>query len=62
VAACPQKMFAIILDDYDEEVAAIKDESRKSIKYLCGPCKPTRERRELPCQKACQTGAITHSW
>ena len=62
VAACPPGLFEIIVDDYDDEVAAIKEEHRKKVKYDCGPCKPVTERPPLPCAEACPHDAITHSW
>lgn len=62
VTACPAGLFEIITDDYDEQVAWVKEEHRKSIKYLCAPCKPTTGRGSLPCQEACEPDAIAHSW
>jgi Fe-S-cluster-containing hydrogenase component 2 len=62
VDACPEKLFEIIVDDYDDEVSSIKEDHRKKIKYDCGPCKPAGERPPLPCVEACTPGAITHSW
>lgn len=62
VEACPEDAFEVILDDYDDEVAQIKVKHRKNLKYLCGPCKPVSNRPELPCVKACEEGAIQHSW
>ncbi|MEE9443569.1 MAG: 4Fe-4S dicluster domain-containing protein [candidate division Zixibacteria bacterium] len=62
VSACPVGMFEIIVDDYDDEVVAIKEEYRKKVKYDCGPCKPTSERPPLPCVEACTPGAVSHSW
>jgi Fe-S-cluster-containing hydrogenase component 2 len=62
VGACPAGLFEIIDDDYDDRVAAIKEEHRKKIKYDCGPCKPVSDRPELPCVAACSPGAISHSW
>lgn len=62
VEACPQHMFAVEPDDYDEEKSLIKEAMRKDVKYLCAPCKPTTGPRELPCQTACAPGAISHSW
>ncbi|UCE25098.1 MAG: ferredoxin [Candidatus Zixiibacteriota bacterium] len=60
--ACPVGLFEIIIDDYDDEVAAVKEEHRKKVKYDCAPCKPTTDRPPLPCVTACTPGAITHSW
>jgi len=62
VAACPVGMFEIMIDDYDDEVAAIKEANRKKIKYDCGPCKPVTGRPPLPCVEACAPGGISHSW
>ena len=62
VKACPSGLFEIIVDDYDDEVAAIKAEHRKKVKYDCGPCKPVSDRPTLPCVAACAPGALTHSW
>lgn len=59
---CPLHMFEIISDDYDQEVAVVKEKNRKNVKYDCAPCKPTTNRPELPCIKACKPGAIRHSW
>lgn len=62
VAACPVGMLEIIVDDYDDQVAAIKEEHRKKVKYDCAPCKPVSNRPPLPCIAACTQGAVTHSW
>ena len=62
VNACPLGMFEIIVDDYDDEVAAIKEKHRKKLKYDCAPCKPTTDRPPLPCVVGCAPGAVTHSW
>jgi len=63
VSACPQGVFDIIIDDYDEEVAAVKDDQKNKLKYTCNPCKPEGTRHEeLPCVKACSQNAISHSW
>ena len=62
VEACPQSLFEIIVDDYDDEVSTVKEAHRKKIKYDCGACKPVADRPPLPCMTACTPGAITHSW
>ena len=62
VAACPEGVLEIIVDDYDDRVAAVAEEHRKKIKYSCAACKPERDRRPLPCVTACALGAISHSW
>ena len=60
--ACPKSMFDIEVDDYDDEVAIIKEALRKKIKYECSECKPVGDRPPLPCVVACTPGAISHSW
>lgn len=62
VAACPKGMFEIFFDDYDDEVACIKEEFRKKLKYECAECKPVEGRKPLPCVQACVPNAIVHSW
>lgn len=62
VEACSQGVLEVITDDYDDLVALVKEEHRKNLKYVCAPCKPMTGPRELKCQTACPTDAITHSW
>ncbi len=62
VAACPAGVLEIIVDDYDDNVCAVKDEHRKQIKYSCASCKPVLNRPVLPCVAACSPGALAHSW
>lgn len=62
VDACPMGMFEIIVDDYDDKVATIKETHRKKINFECSACKPVSDRPPLPCVEACQPGAVSHSW
>jgi Fe-S-cluster-containing hydrogenase component 2 len=62
VAACPEGIIEIILDDYDDEIAAVVEGHRKKIKHSCAPCKPELQRSPPPCVTACTPGAIAHSW
>jgi len=62
VSACPQHIFEIALDDYDEEKAEVKEEFRKNLKYLCAICKPVSGWKSLPCLDACEPQAMKHSW
>jgi len=62
IDGCPKGMFAVEEDDYDDQVALIKQEFRKKVKYECAPCKPVTDRPELPCVVGCAAGAISHSW
>lgn len=62
VAGCPEHVYQIITDDYDDEVAEVKKDVRNTLKYLCASCKPTSGRVELPCRASCTPGALSHSW
>lgn len=62
VTACPKGIFEIIEDDYDDLVAAVKAESRKSLKYICADCKPASDAPPLPCKEACPKNSINHTW
>ena len=62
VSACPADALEIVEDDYDDQVAAIKEEVRKQLKYVCAPCKPVTAPPQLPCVTACPSDTITHSW
>jgi Fe-S-cluster-containing hydrogenase component 2 len=61
-SACPEGVLEIIVDDYDDSVAAVAEDHRKKIKFSCAACKPDHDRPPLPCVDACTPGAITHSW
>jgi ferredoxin len=63
--ACPNQVLEIVENNYDIEggnMAAVREEQRKKIKYTCAPCKPIRGERKMPCILACEPKAITHSW
>ena len=66
ITACPVSIFEVGEDMNDpfreEPVASIKENERKKLKYICGPCKPVSDRPPLPCMEACELGAINHSW
>lgn len=62
VKACPEGVLDIVEDDYDDEVAVVKDEFRRKLKYVCAPCKPVSDRPPLPCVVACPADTIEHSW
>ncbi len=59
----------------EEPVARATDEQRRKLRYTCASCKPyltslagvateasLREMKNLPCVRACEPGAISHSW
>jgi NAD-dependent dihydropyrimidine dehydrogenase PreA subunit len=62
VQACPARVLEIITDDYDDRVAAVADDRRHQLKYVCAPCKPVSDPPPLPCVEACPSGTIEHSW
>ncbi len=66
VTACPQGVFAIEMDDYDDFVAVVTEEARKRLRELCSPCKGRNGGQglqlKLPCTSACPAGALRHSW
>ncbi len=64
IDVCPASVLKMAEDELDplgdEVIAVVSEEHRKKIKYSCAPCKGGET--ELPCVKACEPGAITHSW
>lgn len=68
VEACPAGVLEMVENEFDIEaetpIAAVTNEHAKKIKYSCGPCKPAQgyTKADLPCVKACEPGAIEHSW
>jgi len=66
VAACPQQVFAIEMDDYDDYVAVVVESARKRLRELCSDCKAKEAgagaEAVLPCTSACPGGALRHSW
>jgi Fe-S-cluster-containing hydrogenase component 2 len=62
VQACPAGLLEIIEDDYDDQVAAVREDLRHQLKYICAPCKPVSDRPPLPCVEACPSATLEHSW
>lgn len=66
VAACPQGVYAIEMDDYDDLVAVVTENARKRLRELCSVCKGQNggggAEHRLPCTDACSPGALRHSW
>ena len=66
VDACPEGVLEMAENELDplsdEVVAIVSEEHRKKIKYSCAPCKAGGNSQELPCVKACEVEAISHSW
>jgi ferredoxin len=66
VAGCPQGVYAIEMDDYDDMVAVVSELTRKRLRELCSFCKGQNggsgAERKLPCTAACPEGALRHSW
>jgi ferredoxin len=66
VAACPQAVYGVEMDDYDDYVAVVVESARKRLRELCSACKSgtAAEGQDgaLPCTGACPEGALKHSW
>ncbi len=66
VNACPQAVYVLEIDDYDDLVAVVTEATRRRLRETCSPCKVPNggesAERPLPCTDACQTGALRHSW
>lgn len=62
LTACPKQMFEMITDDYDDEVARVKQANCRTLAFDCAECKPSSGHVSLPCTSACSPGAIKHSW
>jgi ferredoxin len=66
IAACPQGVYAIEMDDYDDFVAVVAESARKRLRELCSVCKGQNGAggtgQSLPCTAACPAGALRHSW
>ena len=66
VKACPQEVYAIEIDDYDDQVAVVAEKTRKRLREVCVSCKGQNggggAERKLPCTSACKAGALRHSW
>jgi len=66
VEACPQGVYALEMDDYDDLVAIVTEAARKRLREVCSSCKGQNGngggQRDLPCTSACTAGAIRHSW
>jgi ferredoxin len=65
VPVCSQGVLEIRSNEFDPladfDMAAVKEEHRKKIKYSCAGCK-TKSGASLPCVAACPKDAIAHSW
>jgi ferredoxin len=66
VAVCPQGVYALETDDYDDLVAVVTEAARKRLRDLCSSCKGHNgsggAQHKLPCTSACPAGALRHSW
>lgn len=60
VEKCPENLFVIELDDFDDEVVVIREDSRNTLRTNCANCKANGE-KEI-CRQACKFDAIGFSW
>ncbi len=60
---CPQAALEIrteFIDLEDRNVAAVKEEHRRKIRYTCASCRP--DVNQAPCVLACEAGAVGVIW
>ncbi len=62
VEACPQGIFELSLDDYDELKAIVKMEFAHSLSYECLGFDQRCTKESTNCHTACVKDAIAHSW
>ena len=62
LAACPQRLLEVAVDDYEDEVVQIAEAARHRLASACAACKPAAGHAHLPCTDACPAGALKHSW
>jgi Fe-S-cluster-containing hydrogenase component 2 len=66
VPVCPANVLEIGDNEYDpladDQMAVVKEEHRKKIKYSCAPCKSANNKGKEPCITVCEQKAIMHSW
>lgn len=60
--ACPEGVFELGIDDYDNVVAMVKENMLKSISYACHGYYSECIGREINCHQACKREAISHTW
>ncbi len=62
VAACPNGILEIVLDDYDESKAAVKTEHSKSLDYACPGYHTKCGMDAVNCHSVCKPCALEHTW
>ncbi len=62
VAACPEGVLVVELDDYDDPKAMVRPELAQTLADVCPGYHRKCCRRSPNCQAACKPGAIEHSW
>jgi predicted CoA-substrate-specific enzyme activase len=61
VDACQEHILAMVREDGRGPYAAVKDELRKKLAYVCPGIKACGA-KDKNCQKSCSKNAIKHSW
>jgi ferredoxin len=62
VEVCPEELFMVEEDDYDREVAMIKDDLIRKLGYLCPGYERCKSNIGDTCQEVCPHKVISHSW
>ncbi len=62
VDVCPEELFMIEEDDYDREVAMIKDDLVRQIGYRCPGHQRCKDKIGETCQEVCPHDIISLTW
>lgn len=60
---CPGNVYELVENDWEERVAAVRENVRNQLKAICSECKSDDAKGIIPaCIRFCESGGITHSW
>ena len=62
VAACPNGILEVTLDDYDDPKVAVKPEFAQSLGYVCPGYHAKCDKYPPNCHSSCKADAIKHTW
>lgn len=60
IEVCPDKLFIVELDDFDDEVVVIREDGRNTLQQSCASCKA--DGKAGLCAVHCEPEAIGFSW
>ncbi|MBN2186260.1 MAG: 4Fe-4S dicluster domain-containing protein [Dehalococcoidia bacterium] len=62
VRACPSGIFVVVDNDNGQLKAAVEEELRKKLAFLCPGFQACSSKHEVNCHSVCSKEAINHSW